>query len=89
MQNTNIFEFIGVETDLIYQKIAALKAGEAFSADNIIVRLDKYYEIESDFEHELFHNAMCCYQYLNDLLVNRGGSDNEQKTQKSKGKTLA
>ncbi|WP_342471613.1 hypothetical protein MHH70_12410 [Metasolibacillus sp. FSL H7-0170] len=89
MQNTNIFDFLGVETDLIYQKIAALKTGDVFQADNIIVRLEKYYEIESDYEHELFYNAMSCYQYLSDLLVKRGGNNGEQKTQESKSKALA
>lgn len=69
MQNTNLFEFIGVEADPVHQKLAQLQAGESFVIDGISVSLNKFYEIESDVEHVPFKSMFDCYRYLSDVIV--------------------
>ena len=69
MQNTNLFEFIGIELDPVHQKLAQLQTGDSFVIDGIHVSLNKYYEIESDVEHIPFLDMSDCYRYLSDVLV--------------------
>ncbi|MER2126320.1 hypothetical protein [Solibacillus sp.] len=72
MQNTNLFEFIGVEADPVYKQLEQLQKGESFMIDGICVSLEKFYEIESDVEHVPFKTLNRCYQYLNNTLTNGG-----------------
>lgn len=69
MQNTNLFEFIGIESDPVHQRLAQLQVGDSFVVDGICVSLHKFYEVESDMEHVPFRDMFDCYRYLSDVLV--------------------
>lgn len=69
MQNINLFEELGVESDPIYQKIASLQTGDAIEIDGIQVRRHKFYEIENDFEHTPFKTLLSCYRHVTDIIV--------------------
>lgn len=69
MQNINLFEELGVESDPIYQKIANLQTGEAIEIDGIQIRRDKFYEIENDYEHTPFKSLISCYRHVSDIIV--------------------
>ena len=69
MQNINLFEVIGVESDPVYKKVASLQVGDVIEIDGIQVRLSKFYEVESEIEHLPFPNMMSCYRHLSDILV--------------------
>ena len=72
--NMNLFEFVGVDSDPVYQAVSNLQTGEVFEIDNIKITRSKFYELESAIEHVPFSDMLSCYHYLSDRLV-RGYQD--------------
>ena len=72
--NMNLFEFVGMESDPVYQAVATLQVGETVSIESIQISRFKFYEIESTIEHVPFSDMLSCYRYLSDRLV-RGYQD--------------
>lgn len=72
--NMNLFEFVGVESDPVYQAVSTLQAGEALEIDSIKITRSKFYELESAMEHVPFPDMLSCYHYLSDRIV-RGYQD--------------
>ena len=69
MQNINLFEELGIESDPIYQKIANLQTGDVIEIDGIQIRRNKFYEIENDYEHTPFNSLISCYRHVSDVIV--------------------
>lgn len=74
MQNINLFEELGVESDPVYQSIANLQTGDAIKIDGIHIRRYKFYEIENDFEHTPFKSLISCYRHVSDIIVKQVSS---------------
>ncbi|MFJ7646821.1 hypothetical protein ACIQ1H_04685 [Lysinibacillus sp. NPDC097279] len=72
MGNVNIFEFIGVSTDPIYEVLNQLSTNEEIFIDKYIIRRTaKFYEIENRDLHECFREKEGCYQFLSKLLIKK------------------
>lgn len=70
MQNMSIFEFVGLETDPVYQQMSTLQQGEEIIIEGLYVRVgERFYEVESEQEHLPFNDLFSCYQYVNHVLV--------------------
>lgn len=74
MQNINLFEELGVESDPVYQSIANLQTGDAIEIDGIHIRRLKFYEIENDYEHTPFKSLISCYRHVSDIIVKQVSS---------------
>lgn len=77
MDQSNIYDFLGVESDPLFNKISKLKKGHGFSTGDIKVLLNQYgiYELITADEHEGFLNMLDCYKFVNTF----GGEINEKR----------
>lgn len=70
IEQINVYELLGNDTDPIYEKISKLKQGESSQIKDLTVYLNQFnlYELSSDFLHECFREMMDCYRYVCQLL---------------------
>ena len=65
VENISIFEFLGVDEDILYVALQQLQIGDTELMQGYeIRRTDKFYEIENDVEHLGFRTIEECYRYL-------------------------
>ncbi|MEN2765653.1 hypothetical protein [Ornithinibacillus xuwenensis] len=66
MIQTMIYDYLGSETDPIYQKLKQLKKGQQIDLGSLTVSLNYagMYEVTSVDLHDGFSNTESCYQYL-------------------------
>ena len=69
MYNMNIYEFCGLEYDPLYQRLQQVDSEHCIQLGNCIVSVDKFYEIQCEEFHELFHDKSDCYNFLNKMIV--------------------
>lgn len=80
VEQMNVFDYIGVENDLLFQSLKKLERGDAvvFGTDDarVVVRFNAFglYEIVSDKKkvHEGFSDIKACYRFLSSLGVDLG-----------------
>ena len=68
-QNT-IYDYLGNESDPIYQKITQLSKGESVLLEDaeISLNINGLYEVSTDEYHEPFSDLNSCYRFVCDLL---------------------
>ena len=72
MGNVNIYDIIGTSADPIYMLLEQLKVNEEIIIGRHIIRkTEKFYEIENDDLHEGFRVLDSCYQFLDNLLIQK------------------
>lgn len=69
---TNIYEFLEVDTDPLFMKIESLKNGQSFVVENYEVLMNNFdfYEIFSCSSHEVFSTKEKCYKKLCEIVSN-------------------
>lgn len=70
MNQTMIYDYLGLDTDPLYLTLKNLKSGKEINFGNYIIVLNKsgIYEIISDDFHDGFNNIENCYKYLLKLI---------------------
>lgn len=70
MKQTDIFDYMGQESDPIFNKINALKKGQTVDLGGVIISLNLQglYELESTFHHECFSSKRLMYDGLSSYL---------------------
>ncbi|TCT23370.1 hypothetical protein EDD68_10784 [Melghiribacillus thermohalophilus] len=70
MEQTTIYEFYGLESDPVYQKINNLQPGEELYIEEVIVRknTNSLFEIETEDLHEPATGEEACYWKLMSIL---------------------
>lgn len=70
MVQTNIYEYLDIESDPVLINISSLKKGQQYVIDSIKVQLNLYgiYEIETSDIHDSFSDIMDCYWYVSKLI---------------------
>lgn len=65
-----IYDYLGLESDPIYQTIYMLKKGQESSVSNIKILFNQYglYEVSTDVIHEGFTCPEDCYERLQELI---------------------
>lgn len=66
MEQTDIYDYLGMNNDPIFNKISSLKIGQAIDLGGVKVLLNtqKLYEVETDFYHECFCSKRQVYDGL-------------------------
>ena len=67
--NMNIFEFIKLDADPIYNLLSSLKTKEVIEIDGFTVRKEKFYEVENEEVHIGFKDLHSCYQFISHSVV--------------------
>ena len=69
MEQTFIYEYLGVHSDPVYQMISKLTKGNAIKIGNIDVSLNKFglYEVTTQDSHDSFRDVQSCYEKICDL----------------------
>lgn len=73
MFQTNIYEFIDIQSDPILIKLTNLELGQCFNIQPITVCLNKHgiYEVETNQSHDSFSDCMSCYRHVCMLIENQ------------------
>lgn len=70
MDNINIYELIGLESDPVYNQLSHLKKNEEIIIESNIIKLTgRFYEVMNEEVHEAFRDKISCYQFLNKLIT--------------------
>lgn len=74
MDQSNIYDFLGIESDPLFNKISKLKKGQRISMGNIKILLNEFgiYELITTDEHEGFSSMLSCYKSVNELCFKGG-----------------
>lgn len=74
MEQANIYDFLGVESDPLFNKISRLKKGQAFIAGDVKITLNNHeiYELSTKDEHEGFSNMLDCYKCISEMGIING-----------------
>ena len=67
--NMNIFEFIKLDADPIYNLLLSLKTNDAVEIDGFTIRKDKFYEVENEELHIGFKDLHSCYHFDSHKVV--------------------
>jgi len=67
---TQIYEFIGIESDPIFREINKLSMGQAVDLGGVTVKLNKngLYEVESLMSHECFQSKKQVYDNVAKII---------------------
>lgn len=70
MEQTHIYEFIGVDTDPIFNTINSLKRGQVVDLGVVKLSLNQQglYELETEYHHECFRTKKQIYNGLAKFL---------------------
>lgn len=66
MEQTYIYEYLGVETDPVFQAISKLKKDQSIVLGMIHVTLNQFglYEVMTEVAHECFRTLQDCYKHI-------------------------
>ncbi|GAA0471766.1 hypothetical protein [Alkalibacillus silvisoli] len=66
MQQTTIYDYIGIETDPVYKRIKHLEKGESIKLGHATVTKNEFglYELETNSEHESAHDLIDFYNKI-------------------------
>ncbi|WP_404427287.1 hypothetical protein LG296_01585 [Ureibacillus chungkukjangi] len=65
VEQTNLFEFLGLKNDPVFNLIEKLREGDKIQIDSFCIRNNgKLYEVESDEYHEGFPTKERCYTFV-------------------------
>ncbi len=67
--NMNIFEFIKLDDDPIYNLLSTLKENSAVEIEGFTIRKEKFYEVENEEMHIGFKDLQSCYQFISHSVV--------------------
>lgn len=69
MDQSNIYDFLGIESDPLFRDISRLEKGQTLDLGEIKVIFNEYgiYEIATENMHEGFINAGACYERVSEL----------------------
>lgn len=69
MEQTQIYEFLGVDRDPLFYKISNLQVGQAVELGDIRVLLNKQglYELETEDSHECFRTLSQLYDGISKI----------------------
>lgn len=70
MNQTMIYDYLGLDTDPLYLSLTGLKQGQEISLGNLTVLLNKsgIYEVISDEFHDGFIDINKCYKFLLQIM---------------------
>lgn len=65
VEQTNLYEFLGLSNDPLFNQIERLGEGEEIRIDSFNIRkTNKFYEVENDEIHEGFKTLSKCYSFI-------------------------
>ena len=67
--NMNIFEFIKLDADPIYNLLLSLKTNDAVEIEGFTIRKEKFYEVENEELHIGFKDLHSCYHFVSHKVV--------------------
>jgi len=69
VEQTNLFEFIGLGTDPVFNKLERMRTGDEIQIGAYMIRKTrKLYEVETKEVHEGFSQLMSCYSFISSNL---------------------
>lgn len=70
MKQMNVYHYLGIESDPIFNIISRLKAGQVVELGDMKIQLNSngLYELESELRHECFRNEQEIYDGLAKLI---------------------
>lgn len=73
MNQLNIYDHIGIQSDPLMQKLEQLKSGNSVALEDMKVSLNHsgLYEISTEHTHDCCRDLKRCYDYVNNYLKSR------------------